>query len=99
MSTIDKQRIEAVSKLEEMGYAFVGGEWRQPDNETVAPSIMDALHALVVKRADALAGCAVGSEEERELAAITDAIEAYERARRPDGRTDGGKGDTPRNRI
>jgi hypothetical protein len=92
VSTIDKQRIEAVSKLEKMGYTFVGGEWRQPDNETVAPSIMDALHALVVRRADALSGCTAGSEEERELAAITDAIEAYERARWPDGRTDGGKG-------
>jgi len=50
-----------------------------PSNDAVpAPAITDALHALLVKRADELEGCTEGSEEERELAAITDAINAYE---------------------
>jgi hypothetical protein len=93
MSTIDKQRIAAVRKLEQLGYTFAAGDWMHPANDAApAPAITDALHALLVKRADDLEGCAKGSDEERELAAITDAIEAYEAVRWPQGKINGGKG-------
>jgi hypothetical protein len=52
----------------------------------------DAMHALLVVRADALMGCTEGSPEEEELASLTDAIEAYETKRWPEGKIPGGKG-------
>ena len=45
----------------------------------------DAMHAAVVRHADALAGCL----EEAELKAIADVIEAYEAKRWRDGREPG----------
>ncbi len=92
MSNIDRQRIAAVRKLEQMGYTFADGDWVQPANEAVAPVITDALYALLVRRADALMTCPEESVGACELAAITDAIEAYEAVRWPGGKTDGGKG-------
>jgi len=92
-SNIDKQRVAAVRTLEELGYTFAAGDWMHPTNNAApAPAITDALHALLVKRADDLEGCTEGSDEERELAAIADAIEAYEAIRWPHGKAPGGKG-------
>jgi hypothetical protein len=93
MSTIDNQRIAAVRKLEQLGYTFAGDDWMHPsDSASPAPAITDALHALLLRRADDLEGCIEGSPEEGELGAIADAIEAYEAVRWPTGKVAGGKG-------
>jgi hypothetical protein len=79
MSTIDRQRIAAVRKLEEMGYTFAAGEWTPPaKDKAVSITGGDTMHTLLVKRADELANCTEGSIEERELAAVSAAIEAFE---------------------
>ena len=49
-------------------------------------TLTDRMHALLVARADALMGCAEGSPEETELAALADAIDAYEAVRWPSGK-------------
>jgi hypothetical protein len=54
-------------------------------------TLTDRMHALLVTRADALMGCTEGSPEERELAALADAIDAYETVRWPQGRIAGAK--------
>ena len=93
MINIDKQRIAAVRKLEQLGYSFASDDWMRPTYDTApALEISDALHDLLVKRADDLEGCTEGSDEERELAAITDAIEVYEVVRWPLRRAQVGKG-------
>ncbi len=52
----------------------------------------DAMHALLVKRSDALVGCTEGSSEEEELRALADVLDAYEAKRWPSGKVAGGKG-------
>ena len=53
--------------------------------------VSDAMHALLIKRADELVGCTEGSPEEAELAAVADAADAYEEKRWPLGKVPGGK--------
>ena len=92
---IDRQRIAAVRTLEALGYGYShrSGEWRPP----AAPPLpltaeADAMHGPLMRRADALAGCTEESDEEAELKAIVDLIEAYEAKRSPLGKEPGGKG-------
>jgi hypothetical protein len=91
MSIVDRQRITAVQKLEDMGYRFSDGEWVRPAEDSVRAPGGDTMHTLLVKRADELANCAKGSVEERELAAVGAAIEAFEEMWDIDG-TIGSKG-------
>jgi hypothetical protein len=81
MIDIDKQRVAAVRKLEQLGYRFDGSEWVAPTPATATnQSILaaaDAVLAALVLRADALEGCPEGSVEEAELAVISDVIDAY----------------------
>ena len=82
--------------LEALGFTYRNSTWLLP---VAAPSPAlpllaegDAMHATLVRRADALVCCLEGSEEEAELAAISDVLEAYEAKRWPDGKEPGGKG-------
>ena len=68
----------------------------RPDNSSEAitrlSEVTDKMHGLLMDRADALMGCVEGSQEEAELAALTDVIEAYETRRWPLGKEPGSKG-------
>jgi hypothetical protein len=87
MNNLDKQISDAERDLD----AFAPGGWTSP---AAAPlqTPADKMHALLVERADALMGCTEGSPEETELATMTDASEAYEAVRWPNGKMVGGKG-------
>jgi hypothetical protein len=89
MSTVDRQRIGAVRSMETLGYAFDGFQWHAPVSGAPSAgshdSLGDAMHALLVLRADKLAGCTEGSEEELELKKIAETVSAYEAKRWPDG--------------
>jgi hypothetical protein len=93
---IDRQRIAAVRALEALGFVYRNGTWLPA---VVAPSQAlpliaeaDAMHAALVRRADALGSCLEASAEETELKATAAVLEAYEAKRWPDGKEPGGKG-------
>ena len=97
MSEIDRQRVAAVRHLEAAGYRFERGAWHGPASAgDAAPAGVldeaDAMHALLVLRADVLGGCMEGSEEAAEMERIVDTVERYEAKRWPEGKIAGGKG-------
>jgi hypothetical protein len=62
--SIDRQRIAAVKQLEALGYRFDAIEWKAPPGVAAAPTVFreaDALHGLLILRADKLEGCTEGS--------------------------------------
>jgi hypothetical protein len=78
MSLIDRQRVEAVRLLEAQGYAFEAGRWKPPVGGTQATLEGDAIHAAMVRRIEAITGCA---GHEVELESLSIAINAYESVR------------------
>lgn len=85
-------RRAAVRALESLGYTYRNDEWT-PRAATITPlpltSETDTVHGVLMRRADALAGCTEGSDEAAELKTIIDAIEAYGAKRWPHGRAPG----------
>jgi hypothetical protein len=90
VSTIDRQRVAAVKAMGALGYTFDGVAWNAPTGVNLEHEA-DALHRLLILRADNLEGCTEGSEEEGELRMIAGALDAYEAKRWPDGAVPGGK--------
>jgi hypothetical protein len=79
--------------MKELGYSCDKGVWTSsPEAVAHLAGVADAMYALLVKRADELMGCLQGSQEERELASIVDAVEGYEKRRWPLSKVPGGKG-------
>jgi hypothetical protein len=66
-----------------LGYVF-RDEWIAPAGMTTPMAAeADAMHVLLVLRADPTEDCAENSEEARELAMIAEIVEAYEAKRWP----------------
>jgi hypothetical protein len=74
-----------------MGYRFRDDTWLAPGATAGSPEA-DAMHALLVHRADRLDGCTEGSPEEQEHSQIVSALDAYERKGWPEGKIPSGKG-------
>jgi hypothetical protein len=94
MSAVDRQRISAVKVMETLGYTFDGFVWNAPGAGVPIPCLhdeADAMHALLIRRADKLEACTEGSDEKGELKMIADTVSAYEAKRWPDGVVPGGK--------
>lgn len=68
MREIDRQPIAAVRTLEALGYCFRAGRWQsQLSVPGQSWAEADALHYLLVARADKLIGCTDGSADQDEL--------------------------------
>lgn len=83
MSDIDRQRISGGEGSGIPWYVFRNGQWQAPVCSDTADltADADAMHALLVTRADALAGCGDGTAEEREYHAVADVLRGYEAKR------------------
>ncbi len=92
MTNIDRQRIAAVRALEGLGYSYRDSEGWKPAEFPDQWFEADVLYAILVTRADRLAGFIEGSREAAEFRTIAKALDAYEHKRWPTGKLDGGKG-------
>ena len=96
MINIDKQRVTAVRKLEALGYSYQGGEW-VPAAPAAPQSLLmtaecDAMHGALMRRADALEGCAEGSTRRPSSGPSSTRSRPTKAVRWPTGKEPGGKG-------
>ena len=95
MREIDKQRVRGMEVLRQMGFTWRNGRWLPPvgtENQPAIVAAADAMHRVLVERADRLVGCSENSDDEADLIQIGEAIEAYEMQRWSRGKDPGGKG-------
>ena len=59
MSEIDRQRVSAVRVLEATGHSYREGRWQKVGGLLHWPEA-DAMHSLLIQRADVLIGCTDG---------------------------------------
>lgn len=86
--SIDYQGSAAITLLKSLGYVWREGAWGAPNESETYPPILEAadiLHGIVMDRAAVLAGHTEGSDQQIELAIISDALQKYEEARRSHG--------------
>ena len=68
MSEVDKQRVRGVEVLRDMGFTWRNGRWLPPVSAENQPAIVpaaDAMHRVLVERADRLVGCVENSDARR----------------------------------
>ena len=63
---IDRKRIAAVRTLERLGYGYSNGGWMRPASASPSRQLAeaDSTHGMLMRRANALADCTEGSDEE-----------------------------------
>jgi hypothetical protein len=75
MGASRRQATSIDKTMKELGYTCDQGVWTSsPEAVARLAGVADAMHALLIKRADELVGCTPNSPEEAELVALTDVI-------------------------
>jgi hypothetical protein len=93
MGASNRQATSTAKTMKELGYTCDKGVWTSsPEAVAHLAGVADAMHALLVRRADEFDGCTEGSPEEAEYRSLVETIEAYEAKRWPEGKIPGGKG-------
>ncbi len=93
MRASNRQATSTAKTMRELGYTYDRGIWSSsPEAVAHLAGVADAMHAVLVRRADELGGCTEGSPEEIEYKSIVEAIKRYEAKRWPEGKVPGGRG-------
>jgi hypothetical protein len=84
--TVDRQRINAVETLQQMGFRFSQNYWRapvelQPRTDKAFVEAADALHDELVEQCEALLGALEDNSDTDELDRLTALVQDYELSR------------------